>query len=1210
MRAKGEVRVPSVESILKSAQPGLMFTPTHGIFVTAWLADSSSSKPVLTALKRLISDADGKERQGIVVAVNGALWGRWSGHVPAGAPPAKPLLASSAHFQDTGGDLWLYLKSDSKEGVDALLAEVEHRLGPLLSRREETYAAMPPDQKILDQHFVDGITSPSDPASVVEQILGTGTQSAAGSCWALAQKFEVAWAAFSGMSVDAQQNVIGRDDHAVLIPDQDIRSHIKRVRILAEDHSNRELVRQALPFGHAPSGGGREKGIYFAAFTRDTATFEHMLQRMIGGPSGDSDKLLGVIRAVSGGYFYVPSAEELGVRRGLTPSDFQPASLWKVRSDNGLMFYNSADYLNVMGTGQYSPGDPPSQRILGLLGKVFGRWESKWYRKLDTPRVPPLSHFLDAGEKHYLKASVVVRRGLSFQRMLTRVWTTTEYPLPRESWAWQADLFRIDPHDILVGVMPELSLGRGKEVMPYLNDEERLAGFLVMLDETSSMGHVVPNHRKVLELGLEAMLKDLRKRLAKASAGDTHDFYQAAILSLEGVQGYCRNYALLAERMAADSSLTPEERENLKTLAARMRKLATDKPDTLVEAAQCIFNLHCCLHLVGEPVSIGRVDQLLAPYFDKKKEAEAQEVLDALWVKLGEKALHNRQNATDHATYGTTAVSYVGGNFPQGDGINQWVQQITVGGYLPTEDAKPTPGANRLTLLCLRSARRLPLNAPVLSLRVYPGMDEEILQEAASALRSGGSHPILFQEERMVKALSQNSGLPLSAARDYVCDGCYEPMIAGQCEFAFSNVITLDALEFALNEGARFNQAGPVFLRGWKVSFRSRPASEIGSFEQLQELYLQHMRYLTVQFYTSVLGAYGSLWNYCPSPLLSTVIDGCVETGRDLSNGGARYHLIAPMYLAMATTIDSLYAIKKLVFDQETAVTTLPELVEALHEDWGFGMEEPFQSQLAGKLRKEERASRFMQIRESALKLPKFGMGNEEVDALGGWLAENIVKLAKDTLASPPPVLATTLQGLEQKYSVKGAPWKLHLQVGVGTFEAYVGNALSSGASACGRRNAQPFPSDFSPTPVPQDLPPIAQDPLAKSLVPGTNRPIYTAMKSWNLEAINIGFSNAAPVDLNIREDFPQEDLVEFIRQYAAGHVGSNLITLTCADPDTYEAAAGQPERYELVRVRTGGWTEFFSAMFPAHHAQHLRRPWFVPEPPPGGRVQPRRARR
>ena len=169
-----------------------------------------------------------------------------------------------------------------------------------------------------------------------------------------------------------------------------------------------------------------------------------------------------------------------------------------------------------------------------------------------------------------------------------------------------------------------------------------------------------------------------------------------------------------------------------------------------------------------------------------------------------------------------------------------------------------------------------------------------------------------------------------------------------------------------------------------------------------------------------------------------------------------------------------------------------------------------------------------------------------------------------------------------------------------------MGDALGSGASPNGRRNAQPYPSDFSPTPVPQDLPPIAQDPAASNPFAGTNRPLYTGMSSWNQDAINLKLSNAAPVDLNVREDFPQEELEEFIRQYAAGHVGSNLLTVTVADPDTYAAAAGQPERYELVRVRTGGWTEFFSAMFPAHHAQHQRRPYFVPQAPPQGRLGPK----
>lgn len=1180
-----------IDQVVASTQPGLMLMPAHGAFIIGSLRNPLDAAPAIAAL-RILASVDADKRR-IVVGVNGTLWSQWHAHAPPGGPPADPLLARDPHFRDTGGDLFLYLKGDSHEAIDALLALTDEHLGGLLATRTVTRAKLPGDGKILDQHFTDGITSPSDPASVAGRVLQSGTDASPGSCWAIAQKFKVLWTAFSDMSPDEQQNVIGRTDQAVLIPDQDVRSHIKKVRVLAEDHTNHELVRQALPFGPMPNSGGRERGIYFAAFARSADTFEKLLEHMIGDGTGNSDKLLGIVQGVEGGYFYVPSAADLGLKTHLEGRDFQPAERWRVRSANGLMFYNSVDYLNVMGTGQYGPGDPPSQRILALLGKVFGRWRDKWYRRLDTPRMAPLATFLDASEEHYLCAPVPVRQALSVKKMLGRVCTTTVYPVPRASWCWKADVFRIDPQDLLAGVMPELSLGRGKEMMPYLTDAERLQGWLAaQLDETSGMGHVVPKHAKVLSMGWGAILADLQAR-ARGATGDQATFYQAAILAVEGIQEYYENHALLAERMAADHAAHPAEQANLLAIAARMRKLATRKPDTFVEAAQSVFTYHCCLHLTGLPVSVGRLDQLLWPYIATTTEAEAQEVLDAFWVKLGEKALHNRQHATDHVTYGTTTVSYVGGPYPQGDGVNQWVQQVTIGGYAANDAARPEGAANRLTLLCLRSARRLPLNAPVLSLRVYPGIGEDIIAEAARALASGGSHPILFQEERMVRALSEFSGLPLEAARNYVCDGCYEPMIEGQCEFMFGNVTLLDPLELAMNQGARITEAGPVFLRGQKVSFRSPPAAQITSFEQLQALYLEHLRWLTVQFFNNVLVNYGSLWNYCPCPLLSVAVDGCVESGRDLTNGGTKYHLIAPMFLAGAVAIDSLYAVKKLVYDEDTAVTTLPELLVALQNDWGYAMTEPFQSVLAGDLRSEERARRFKQIRAAALALPKFGTGNAEVDAIGAWLISSMTSMTRAILASPPEPLASTLAGIKKNF---GDGWELTLQVGMGTFEAYVGAGLGSGASPSGRRNGQPFPSDFSPSPVPQDLAPIAQDPRAQGAVPGTNRPIYKAMSSWNIDAINYEVSNAAPVDLNVREDFPVEKLEEFIREYAAGNVGSNLITITVADPDTYAVAAGQPEQYELVRVRMGGWTEFFAAMFPAHHDQHRRRPYFVPE--------------
>jgi hypothetical protein len=149
----------SVDHVVASAQPGLMLMPSHGAFIIGTLRNSADADPVKAALRTLAAIDD--ENQRIVVAVNGALWTRWSSHEPPGAPPADPLLARDPHFRDTGGDLFLYLKGASSAAIDALLARVDQELGDLLATRTVTRAALPPDGKILDQHFTDGITSPS-----------------------------------------------------------------------------------------------------------------------------------------------------------------------------------------------------------------------------------------------------------------------------------------------------------------------------------------------------------------------------------------------------------------------------------------------------------------------------------------------------------------------------------------------------------------------------------------------------------------------------------------------------------------------------------------------------------------------------------------------------------------------------------------------------------------------------------------------------------------------------------------------------------------------------------------------------------------------------------------------------------------------------------------------------------------------------------------
>jgi pyruvate-formate lyase len=85
---------------------------------------------------------------------------------------------------------------------------------------------------------------------------------------------------------------------------------------------------------------------------------------------------------------------------------------------------------------------------------------------------------------------------------------------------------------------------------------------------------------------------------------------------------------------------------------------------------------------------------------------------------------------------------------------------------------------------------------------------------------------------------------------------------------------------------------------------------------------------------------------------------------------------------------------------------------------------------------------------------------------------------------------------------------------------------------------------------------------------------------------------DGAPIDYNIREDLPPSDLARLIRRFANGEGGS-ICTFTVANPETFAAAQKNPERYNLVRVRMGGWTEFFITLFPDHQEQHKRRPLY-----------------
>ncbi|XP_019647703.1 PREDICTED: uncharacterized protein LOC109487998 [Branchiostoma belcheri] len=1176
-------------------QPGLLAAkPKHGAFVTVRFRKGASPhrEDILSLVRRLQDyGSDAGERTWSVATFNPELWERWqNGQVTLEKrPEGEYLLPNSTKFVNTGGDVFFFLKSDSLFHIRGLKNIVSQQLDNFQDVSFDIQDSETGNNRVIGGLFADGLANPTDVENIDDFVITTEVdRGATGGSYMLTQKFVFNWTILDNMSQDQLENMIGRtvtDD--ILVVDYP-RRHVKCAHILDENGKHPLIFRQSMPYGMNKTGIGREEGAFYISCANTCQRFLDILKKLVA----EEDHLISAVQAEEGSFWYVPSADELGLAPVPVREQLTLMPQWDVKSDNGYMFYNSREYMYRMTTGGYRDAkNTPSCRVLKLMGLVLTDWQRSWFEKQDEPLIPDLKTFLNESDRALLKKydnAVPIRKGLATYYTLQNIVKTPPF-------SEKFDLYRIYPDELIVGVMPSFAFGLGKRVMPYLTQDEQIPAFQMGVNEAAAIGHIVPDYQVILDKGLQALIDEMETKAASAETKDQKMFFLSAEKSLEGVQAYIESYAELADRLSTKETFTREQKANLKKVGARMQKLAREKPGTFLEAAQLVFTMHCCLHIVGEHISIGRLDLLLGPFYSQDGETtkeEAQEIIDCFFIKIGERTVLNRHAAQDKIFPGMTAVPYTSnGQFPQGGCLNQWGQQLTIGGYLPNDDEVPTTACNEVTLMCLRASRRLPLNAPCLTLRVHHGIPQEVLEEAAKALLSGGAHPILLHDDRLVPAL-QDSGrrgisVSLRDARNYACDGCFEPVFVGASEFAFCTFPLLDAVEMALNEGTLYSQAGSTYLRGTKKSFASPHASQIETFEQYQEVFLQHLRLHIPLLVSFLAGGYGNIWKMCPSPLLSVMMHGCIEAGRDHAGGGTEYHDLGFMFVGGANAIDSLYAIKKLVYEPLTALTTLPDLLACLKCDWGHDMKEYLVDVRAGPSRGEVQANFFKHLRNAALALPKFGHGeDEELKELATWLFENVFKILRETFENAPVGVKEIFERLEKDYSLPGRPFGFVALPGIGTFEAYVGYGLANGASPDGRRSGQPIASDLSPAPVPQDLPasPDSCD-------------IYKALECWNLDVINHDMSCGSEVDLLIREDFPLDKLTDFLRHYSDLDVpiGSNVITITCADPETLEKASNMTDPYELVRVRQGGWTEFFITLFPVHQGQQRRRMYVIP---------------
>ena len=605
------------------------------------------------------------------------------------------------------------------------------------------------------------------------------------------------------------------------------------------------------------------------------------------------------------------------------------------------------------------------------------------------------------------------------------------------------------------------------------------------LGENSNPGHLQAGHARVVALGWSGLRAIAAGRLteldpAAPQAADHAAFLQAAIVSIDGAREFALRYAAEADAMAAGERGHGESafrRAELAEIAQVCRRIVDAPPRTFREALQ----LHWFTHIVtmGQGArQLGRFDQYMYPLLAADLAAgrlnteQATELLECLWVKYNQVTAITEDN----------------------------LQNMILGGLTPAG----ADATNLLTIMCLDATARLELVDPKVSVRLHRESPPELLERTAALIAGGRYQPGVYNDEAIIPSLVA-SGIPLHHARDYTNDGCSELLIQGRTTpWCFeAKVQLLKCLEQALAGLERFD----CFDDLWQAM--------LAETAHAVEMAISNANLLQV-----------AVPLISPNPFVSATIEGCLESMRDLTDGGAIYNPAALCASGLADAVDALAAVRRLVYEQE--LVTRPELRRALRTDF------------AGNER-----LRLLLLNRA----PKFGNNDDEVDSLATALVEH---------------LSDCIQG---RLNPRGGRYVL----GLFSYGDYIGHGMLTGATPDGRHAGKGISANFSPAPG-RDL----EGPFA--VLQSTAK--IPAWRTPNGRAVDITLH---PSTVSGPDGIAK--LAALLRAFVA--IGEMQVQFNVVDGRVLREAQQDPESHRNLTVRLWGFPAHFVSL-PREFQDHL----------------------
>ena len=580
-------------------------------------------------------------------------------------------------------------------------------------------------------------------------------------------------------------------------------------------------------------------------------------------------------------------------------------------------------------------------------------------------------------------------------------------------------------------------------------------------------GHIVLDFTSILKNGLGYYQQEID--FYRKNNPDKNEFYDAMETILKAIQLYIYRYSLKASEVSA---LEGYDKDQFQQISHDLDTITNGKPQNFRQALQLLW----IIHLLNGADSFGRFDYYLFEFYKNDidngilTKEEAKNIIVDLFIKIEE--------------------------------VGQ-IQNMTIGGV----DADGVAFYNDLTEICVQTTELLGYKGPNLCLRVSKEMPEQFWEAAMKCIGTGIGLPALYNDEVYIDSLVSN-GIEKSIANNYCLAGCSQIMIPGMSNF-YNDVGILNAakvMELAFYNGYDLRtekQVGP----------KTGEVASFITFGQLYEAVCKQLDYfcdLETKINDKDAQFRASREGYAMRTLF---IQDCIKTGKPIFEGGARYNNIELEVLGITNVADSLYAVKKIIFDEKKVSFSV--LIEALKNNFA-GSEE---------------------LRKMLVNVEKFGNDCQGVDKMRSDISRRIFSKFNNT--------PTVLGGV----SVPGEV--------IFTAHDYAGHV--TGATPDGRYSGYVL-ADSAGASQGKDL--CGPTALLNSVLKIPTKNFLLTSIVINLKFLNSVFNSS-------------REKIKILFQTFFENGGMQL-QVNVVDARILELARRHPDEYRSLVVRVGGYSEYF----------------------------------